>query len=477
MEKNFLQKLGAYGFGNIEPVILAALISEDPLLLIGKAGTGKTFLLNSLSETLGLEHRHYNASLLSFDDLVGFPMPAADGKSVEFLPTPATVWNAESVLIDELSRCKPETQNKLFSVIHERKIQGIALPHLRYRWAAMNPLNSPDASDNDQYEGSMALDQALADRFAWIVTVPDWGELTTAEQELVIHPAGEGLVNTRGTSFIEQLQKLRAAFQTKITEWDPKISTYCRLTASILTTSGYRISPRRARLMARNIVSLLIAHQALNPEQDTTDLNALFRLALIWSVPHRAWLPSVPLHTLEAAHTQAMKSLSATDPADLWLTEFECAPTLKERFDLLFRPDVHSDTISLGVIRFMNRGSRTETAIFAFTSFPCLFKLGILKDEALQLISETASKVIHVEGTYQWNAGTASTGIWKCEQFLKQNLLKSPKRANRARQLLMYLALNNIPIPEPELVEEQLNQFFRYVSGHAAVRSSKFQKA
>jgi len=227
--------------------------------------------------------------------------------------------------------------------------------------------------------------------------------------------------------------------------------------------------------MARNIVSLLIAHQALNPEQDTADPNALFRLALIWSVPHRAWLPSVPLHTLEAAHTQAMKSLSATDPADLWLTEFECAPTLKERFDLLFRPEVNSDTISLGVIRFMNRGSRTETAIFAFTTFPCLNKLGILKDEALQLISETASKVIHVEGTYHWSS--KPSGVWRCEQFLKQNLLKSPKRASRARQLLLHLALNDVPIPEPELVEEKLNQFFRYVSGHAAVRSSKLKKA
>ena len=47
----------------------------DPLLLIGRAGTGKTFLLNSISEALGLEHRPYNASLIAVDDLndwVGF---------------------------------------------------------------------------------------------------------------------------------------------------------------------------------------------------------------------------------------------------------------------------------------------------------------------------------------------------------------------------------------------------------------------
>ena len=51
----YLPALGVYGFGGSEPVILAALVTEDPLLLIGASGTGKTYLLNSLSEALDLE--------------------------------------------------------------------------------------------------------------------------------------------------------------------------------------------------------------------------------------------------------------------------------------------------------------------------------------------------------------------------------------------------------------------------------------
>ena len=120
-----LPGLGVWGFDEQEPVILAALVTEDPLLLIGPSGTGKTYLLNTLSEALGLEHRHYNASLISFDDLVGFPFPEAETGAVKFLETPATVWGAESVLIDEISRCKPEHQNRLFSLIHERRLQCI----------------------------------------------------------------------------------------------------------------------------------------------------------------------------------------------------------------------------------------------------------------------------------------------------------------------------------------------------------------
>ncbi|MBK7702545.1 MAG: AAA family ATPase [bacterium] len=137
-----LSALGVYGFDRLEPVILAALVTEDPLLLIGASGTGKTYLLNSLSEVLGLEHRHYNASLISFDDLVGFPYPDQEHGGVKFLETPATVWGAESVLVDEISRCKPEHQNRLFALVHERRVQGIPLPRLRWRWAAMNPCSS-----------------------------------------------------------------------------------------------------------------------------------------------------------------------------------------------------------------------------------------------------------------------------------------------------------------------------------------------
>jgi hypothetical protein len=97
MKDGFLRHLGVYGYDHVEPVILASLVSEDPLLLIGKAGTGKTFLLNSLSEALGLEHRHYNASLIAFDDLVGFPWPEKNGEQIRYIETPATDRRAEQV--------------------------------------------------------------------------------------------------------------------------------------------------------------------------------------------------------------------------------------------------------------------------------------------------------------------------------------------------------------------------------------------
>ena len=104
------RRLGLYGLGGIAPVLVAALATEEPLLLIGPHGTAKSLLLTRVAAALGLEFRHYNASLLNFDDLVGFPLPGKDGQ-LEYIKTPAAVWGAGAVIFDEISRCRPDIQN------------------------------------------------------------------------------------------------------------------------------------------------------------------------------------------------------------------------------------------------------------------------------------------------------------------------------------------------------------------------------
>ena len=177
------KRLGLHGLGVIAPVLVAALATEEPLLLIGPHGTAKSLLLTRVAAALGLPFRHYNASLLNFDDLVGFPLPGKDGQ-LEYVKTPAAVWGAGAVIFDEISRCRPEIQNKLFPIIHERKVQGLHLEGLRYRWAAMNPPATGD--DDNGYLGSEPLDTALADRFAFIVQMPGWAALNEAQQLAII---------------------------------------------------------------------------------------------------------------------------------------------------------------------------------------------------------------------------------------------------------------------------------------------------
>ena len=61
------KRLGLHGLEGIAPVLIAALATEEPLLLVGPHGTAKSLLLTRIAAALGLEFRHYNASLLSFD--------------------------------------------------------------------------------------------------------------------------------------------------------------------------------------------------------------------------------------------------------------------------------------------------------------------------------------------------------------------------------------------------------------------------
>jgi len=200
----FLERLGIVGMESVEPVILAALIQQDPMLLIGPHGTGKSYLLNRLAASLRLQHRHYNASLLNFDDLVGYPLPSGSG-GLDYIQTPASIWGAQSVFIDEISRCRPEVQNKLFSIIHERCVQGLPLRDLVYRWSAMNPPASDDGDSS--YAGSEPLDRALADRFAFVLDIPDWQRLGQEAQERLILTADMPLDSTAAARLAAALGK------------------------------------------------------------------------------------------------------------------------------------------------------------------------------------------------------------------------------------------------------------------------------
>ena len=68
-----------------------------------------------------------------------------------FVSTPGSIWDAEFVFFDEISRCRADLQNKLFPIVHERRVAGIDLHKLQHRWAAMNP---PAPASVDDLAGS-----------------------------------------------------------------------------------------------------------------------------------------------------------------------------------------------------------------------------------------------------------------------------------------------------------------------------------
>ncbi|HEX2905823.1 MAG TPA: MoxR family ATPase, partial [Phototrophicaceae bacterium] len=160
------RSLHIHGWEHLDPILLAALATESPLLLVGPHGTAKSLLIERMAGALALSMRHYNASLLNYDDLVGIPVPEEDNNSLRFITTPGSIWDAEFVFFDEISRCRPDLQNKMFPIIHERRVAGIQLQKLRHRWAAMNPPAPEEPGPNNAeqpaiyYLGSEPLDPA-----------------------------------------------------------------------------------------------------------------------------------------------------------------------------------------------------------------------------------------------------------------------------------------------------------------------------
>ena len=317
LSQDTFRRLGLYGLGRIAPVLLAALVTEEPLLLVGPHGTAKTLLLTRIAAALGLECRHYNASLLNFDDLVGFPLPDAAG-GLRYVDTPASIWGAGAVIFDEISRCRPDIQNKLFPIIHERRAQGLLLEGLRYRWSAMNPPGRDD-DDEDAYRGSEPLDPALADRFAYIVEMPGWEHLGEAERIAVITSREGPVPADAAAALLRDVARARDLLGVITDNMGSATADYVRILVDLLRQARINLSPRRAAILYRSVLATHAGALALGPDAVPSD-SAL--LAITMGLPQRAQGIAVPDVKLLSAHREAWRlaKMEAGDPLRAILT-------------------------------------------------------------------------------------------------------------------------------------------------------------
>ncbi len=304
----FLRTLGIVGYEAIEPAILAALASEEPLLLISEHGAAKSLLLVRLAGALGLELRHYNASILQFDDLAGFPIPDDQGR-IRYAAPPGAIWDAEVAFFDEIGRCRPDVANKLFPIIHERRIQGVALERLRHRWAATNPPEEArEATSRFAYDGVDTLDAALADRFAWIVALPHFGELGDADRGAIIRGVGDAPEAEAATRVRELVAATRALIPGIRCSAGETLAIYVDVLIAKLGAAGIAVGGRRAATLHRNLVAMRAAHLALGLPGDARACLA----ALLVSMPEsvRRVISRV---TLQTAHEAAWRQVSLPD--------------------------------------------------------------------------------------------------------------------------------------------------------------------
>ncbi|MCB9677369.1 MAG: AAA family ATPase [Alphaproteobacteria bacterium] len=148
--------------------VLACLVADGHVLLEGVPGLGKTLLVRTLAQCLGLTYRRiqFTPDLMPAD-IVGTHILNEDEsgrRTMEFQHGP--VWT-QILLADEINRATPKTQSALLEAMQERQvtINGVShpLPKPFFVMATQNPL---------EMEGTYPLPEAQLDRFFYKVMVP-----------------------------------------------------------------------------------------------------------------------------------------------------------------------------------------------------------------------------------------------------------------------------------------------------------------
>jgi MoxR-like ATPase len=156
--------------GNREVVdgVLTCLLAGSHVLLEGVPGLGKTMLVRTLAQVLGLDFSRiqFTPDLMPADIIgtVVLDETAQGGRSFEFRKGPIF---AHVVLADEINRATPKTQSALLEAMQEHRVtvgrttHQLEEPYLVL--ATQNPL---------EMEGTYPLPEAQLDRFFFKLNVP-----------------------------------------------------------------------------------------------------------------------------------------------------------------------------------------------------------------------------------------------------------------------------------------------------------------
>jgi MoxR-like ATPase len=467
--------LGLEGWDSVEPVLLASLASGDPLLLIGPHGSAKSFLLERLAQALHLEYRFYNASLVSYDDLVGIPVPDDDRKSLHYISTPSAIWEAEVVFFDEINRSRHDLQNKLFPIIHERRVQGIPLTKLRYRWAAMNPPPSAEGAEDqlDSYLGAEPLDPALADRFAFIIEVPGWSGLTRDQKLCIFHDQYRGAhtFKVRPEALVATARRLLDASEASP---PATLAEYLITLFEALAKSSIHLSTRRATTLHRNILAIQAARVAIARHAEVAagsaasqaypDWNTSALLALQNGVPQIAQGRKVDPVQLLAAHRHAWKTSHLGDD-DPWRELIGIRDPLERCLAAIRKgPAIDDDRISdLAIEAVSTRPEGPERTTAALALYAVLHRARNLRATAIETLVQEARTAL-TPGRREVSPGgcarTTYTQARKLARALRAEAGPDRERDRFAANLIESLIPGGFPGTTPKKVVDRFKEIW-----------------
>ena len=314
--RSALGLLGVHGCRGIEDAVLAGLALGEPVLLIGSPGSAKTAMTERIAADMHLNFWAYDASKAMFEDIVGFPDPASLGRGeVRYVPTPLSLIGKQFILVDEVSRAHPALQNKWLEIIRSRRVMGMDLPALRTVFGAMNPAG---------LAGTVALDEALAGRFTFHVSVPEIGEMPQEDRHAVIQAADASPLDPLDkSSRLNWVVRAVCDRQPVVAErHGPRIVNYVDALSTYLAGKDWKLDGRRQGMILRGLVAYVAVREVFTGHDlDAAALGGVIRQGLDNLLPFRAMGRDLPRLAIDGAHQYALAAMAGNarqlPPSDL----------------------------------------------------------------------------------------------------------------------------------------------------------------
>jgi MoxR-like ATPase len=329
----------------------------------------------------------------------------------------------------------------------------------------MNPC-TVDQGGTEDYSGSEALDPALADRFALVIDAADWGELSAEQQAAIVAPSGEGKVTPRNEALVDAIAHWRQRFLAQVNACPATITSYVTTVVSALNGAGVRISPRRARLMARSLV-------AATAVAGRTTSN-VYRSVLDCSLPHRTWGQAVESVVVNAAHRAAWEA--SREQQGAWIHAFLAEPSLSRKLEVLLDRCEDPDDGSQAIAQLIAAEKPDRAAAFAFAVYPVALASKLpIGAEGVNDLAKLAVPLLDAEGEIAWQErlnekGTSHPAITQIAKVLAS---LSNTRLARARQFLTACLVRGIAIPAAAELERQIEECVQLLRGRGLAGAAR----